>query len=98
MDEGHKRLEEASGICKEVGDKITEADNLQMLGTYYNWKGEFDRAKENLNKALALAEEVGSIPTRTIILWCLSYTLAGNGEYNEAINWTKVSPTCTRSW
>jgi len=84
-DEGRMRLEESSRLCKEVGDRITEASNLQTLGFYYNWKGEFNQAKENLKKALALAEEVGSIPLSLFKLWILSYALAGNGEYTEAI-------------
>jgi len=86
IDEGRMRLEESSRICKEVGDRITEAGNLQTLGFYYNWKGEFNQAKENLNKALALAEEVGSIPIKMWKLWFLSLVLAGSGEYNEAIS------------
>ena len=86
MDEGRMRLEESSRICKEIGDKVTEASNLQMLGMYYNWKGEFNRAKENLNKALALAEEVGGIPIIIGKLFGLSMVLAGNGEYNDAIS------------
>ena len=85
IDEGHMRLEESSRICKEVGDKVTEASNLQMLGFYYNWKGEFNQAKEDLNKALALAEEVGSTLLKITNLWNLSVVLAGNGEYSEAI-------------
>lgn len=86
MDKGRMRIEESSRICKEIGDKITEASNLQMLGIYYNWKGEFDQAKENLNKALALAEEIGSIPGTIGKLWFLDMVLAGDGEYNEAIS------------
>jgi len=86
MDEGRMRIEDSTKICKEIGDKASEADNLQMLGMYYNWKGEFDRAKENLSKALALAEEVGGMHRTIIKLWSLSMILAGNGEYNEAIS------------
>ena len=86
MDKGQMWLEESYGICKEGGDKVTEAENLQMLGLYYNWKGEFNRAKESLKKSIALAEEVGSIPTTANILRVLSIVLAGNGEYNEAIS------------
>lgn len=86
MDKGRLRIEESSRICKEIGDKITEASNLQMLGIYYNWKGEFDQAKENLNKALALAEEIGSIAGTIDKLWFLDIVLAGDGEYNEAIS------------
>ncbi|MFQ6068854.1 MAG: tetratricopeptide repeat protein, partial [Candidatus Bathyarchaeia archaeon] len=56
------------------------------LGMYYNWKGEFNRAKENLNKALALAEEVGGTPIIIWRLFALIIVLAGNGEYNDAIS------------
>lgn len=85
IDESRMRLEESYRLCKEVGDRVTEAGVLQTLGFYYNWKGEFNQAKENLNKALALAEEVGSVPLSLFKLWSLSYALAGNGEYTEAI-------------
>ena len=86
MDEGCMRLEESSRICKETGDKVIEASNLEWLGFYYNWKGEFNRAKENLNKAIALEEEVGSAHTKIWKLWFLSMVLGGKGEYNEAIS------------
>jgi len=86
MDEGRMRLEESSRICKEIGDKVTETSNLWSLGLYYNWKGEFNRAKENLSKALELAEKVGGIPGIVLKLWALSIVLAGNGEYNDAIS------------
>jgi predicted ATPase len=86
IDEGHMRLEESSRICKEVGDRVTEASNLGMLGFYYNWKGEFSQAKESLNKALVLAGEVGSVPLTISRLWDLSMVLAGNGEYSEAVS------------
>ena len=86
MDEGCMRLEEASRICKDIGDKASEARILAKLGWYYNWKGEFNRAKENLNRALALDEEVGVVARTIDKLWFLSIVLAGNGEYNDAIS------------
>ena len=86
MDEGKKWLEESCRICKEVGDKVTEAENLQMYGLYYNWKGEFDQAQASLNKLLTVAEELGSIPYKISALRTLSFVLAGKGEYNEAIS------------
>jgi len=88
MDEGRMRIEDSLRICKEIGDKVLEASNLGRLGWHYNWKGEFSRAKENLNKALALDEEMGiAIPGRIFgNLWMLSIVLAGNGEYNDAIS------------
>jgi len=86
MDEGHMWLEQSHGICKEIGDKVTEAENLSLHGLYYNWKGEFDPAKESLKKSITFAEEVGSIPNIANTLRVLSIVLAGNGEYNEAIS------------
>jgi predicted ATPase len=89
MDEGRMWLEESSRISKEIGDKVTEANNLWSLGMYHNWKGDFNRAKENMNKALELAEEVEGIPTIADILFGLSIVLGGNGEYNDAISTDK---------
>ena len=86
MDEGHTWLEESYRISKEIGDKVTETENLLIYGLYYNWKGEFSRAKESLKKSITVAEELGSIPNRAQILRFLSIVLAGNGEYNEAIS------------
>jgi len=86
MDDGHTWLEESYVICKEVGDRVTETENLLMHGLYYNWKGEFDRAKESLKKSTALAEEIGSILHIANTLRVLSIVLAGKGEYNEAIS------------
>ena len=86
MNEGCVRLEESSKLAKEIGDKVTEASILGTLGMYYSWRGEFDRAKENLNNSLALDEEVGSIPGIVFGLFCLCMVLGGNGEYNDAIS------------
>jgi predicted ATPase len=86
MNEGRVRLEESSGIAKEIGDKVTEAGCLGTLGMYYNWKGEFNRAKETFNEVLALDEELGTTPGITFNLFCLCMVLAGNGEYNDAIS------------
>lgn len=86
MDEGRMRLEEAYEACKETGDIITEANLLNNLAGYYNWKGEFDLANEKMKKALALEEGIG-VPQRTTDeLWMLSIIQAGNGEYNDAIS------------
>ncbi|UCB60054.1 MAG: tetratricopeptide repeat protein [Candidatus Bathyarchaeota archaeon] len=86
LDEARTRLEEASEMSKEIGDKIQEASHRTGLGMYYNWRGEFSLAKENLNRAIALNEEVGTVPLMIFKLFCLCMVLAGNGEYNEAIS------------
>ncbi len=83
--ESRCRLEESSKICKEVGDKATDASNLVWLGMHDNWNGEFGHAKGKLHKAIALIEEVSGRPA-VFMRWCLSMVLAGNGEYNEAIS------------
>jgi tetratricopeptide (TPR) repeat protein len=86
IDEGCMWLEESSRIAEEIGDRVTACNCFNTLGFYYSWKGEFDQAKENLNKALALDEEMGAIPRITNDLFCLCMVLAGDGEYNEAIS------------
>jgi tetratricopeptide (TPR) repeat protein len=86
MDEGRMRLEEALRICRDTGDRVTEANSFHNLGTYYNWKGEFNLAKENMKRALALEEEMGVTPRIVGELFFLSIILAGNGEYNDAIS------------
>jgi len=86
MDEGREWLEESLRICREIGDKVTEASNLGFLGWYYNWKGEFNKAKDYLSRALLLAEEMEATFTMISVLFMLTIVLAGNGEYNEAIS------------
>jgi len=86
MDEGCMWLEDSCRLCEKTGDKVTKARNFLGLGWYYNWKGDFNKARDYLNKALALAQEMGA--TRIIIhtLFMLTIVLAGKGEYNEAIS------------
>jgi len=86
MDEGCKWLQDSCKICEETGDKVTKARSFQDLGWYYNWKGDFNKAKDYLNKALALAEEIGATITAIHALFMLTIVLAGKGEYNEAIS------------
>jgi len=86
LDEGCRLLEESSRIAREIGDRVTEANMLGALGMYYNWKGEFSRAKENLSKELAFHEEVGSIPGIVFDLFSLGMILGGSGDYSDAIS------------
>lgn len=86
MDEGRKLLEESSKVSQELGDKITEASAREYLGWYHNWKGDFYSAKKNLNKALAIIEELEIVQREPQVLWFLSIVLAGMGDYNDAIS------------
>ena len=86
IDESRVYVEESLRICKEIGDKVTEASSFQVLGWYYNWKGDFNRSKDYLNRALVLAEEMGATLIMIETLFMLTIVLAGNGEYNEAIS------------
>jgi len=86
MDEGCMWLEASCRICEETDDKVTKARSFQDLGWYYNWKGDFNKAKDYINKALALANEIGATITAIHALFMLTIVLAGNGEYNEAIS------------
>jgi len=86
LEESRMRLEESSRICKEIGDKATDACNHLWLGFHYNIRGDFNLAEENFNEGLALAEEVGDNFHRLNALVLLGLAQAGKGEYNDAIS------------
>lgn len=85
IDESLKWYEEATKISRDSGDKATEGFCTFSLGVYYKDKGAFNRAKENLTRAIALQEERGGIPPMAP-LFRLSIALTELGEYNEAIS------------
>jgi len=86
LEEGYSRYVEAFTISKETNDKVYQASILKQLGYYHNWKGEFDQAKETLNRALTLTEELGDNIQKIATLFVLSITHASKGEYNDAIS------------
>jgi len=98
IEEGRSQYEKSLRISKEIGDKVVQANNLRQLGYYHNWKGEFDRAKENLNGALTLAEELGNNLHKIGTLFVLSIAQAGKGEYNEAISTIQRCLKLSKEW
>jgi len=98
IEEGRMRLEESLRTCREIGDKVTEARNLWSLGVYHNWKGEFNQAKETLNRASALAEELGHNLHKVSTLFFLSIVQAGKGEYNDAISTIQRCLQLSKDW
>jgi tetratricopeptide (TPR) repeat protein len=84
-EESPQWFEEAIKISRETGDKTTEAVCTRSLGTYHSHRGEFNRAKEYITRALALREEVGGLPPAGILFW-LTMPLTELGEYNDAIS------------
>jgi tetratricopeptide (TPR) repeat protein len=79
-------FEESLSVSKEIGDKYVEAVNPFWVGVYHNWRGEFDLAELELNRALALTEESGNNFWKLFTIFLLGMVKAGKGEYNEAIS------------
>ncbi|UCB60385.1 MAG: tetratricopeptide repeat protein [Candidatus Bathyarchaeota archaeon] len=98
LEEGRKRLEESSRICEEIGNKVTEAQNRIFLGWYHNWRSEFNLAKENTKKGLALAEKLGDKYWRLTALRLLGWICAGEGKYNDAISTIQRCLEFSQEW
>jgi tetratricopeptide (TPR) repeat protein len=86
FDESITLLNESLRICREIGDKVTEAMNLLMLSGVDCWKGDFNLSIEKCSKALALTEETGDNMYRGACLLFLAIDQGSIGEYNEAIS------------
>jgi len=79
-------FEESLSVSKEIGDKYVEAVNPFWVGVYHNWRGEFDQAEQELNRALALTEESGNNFWKLFTIFLLGMVKVGKGEYNDAIS------------
>jgi hypothetical protein len=78
-----KRLMESDRLSQEIGDKLLEGNTAFWLGVYHNWRGEFDPAEQELNRALALTEESGNNLYQLFTIFILGMVKAGKGDYNE---------------
>ncbi len=86
LNECRMRLEESSKISKEIGDKVAYSRSHLWLAFFYNWRGEFNLARENVNEALSLFEELGDRFHVLHALMILGWINTGKGEYNDAIS------------
>jgi predicted ATPase len=98
LEEARKQIEESLKICREITDRVLEAQCLSYLGYCYNWKGEFNRAKENLARALTLTEELGDNSRIINALLILGLIYPGEGEYNDAISTLQRCLQLSRDW
>lgn len=98
MEEGRMQIEESLRICREITDRVLEALCLGYLGFYYDWKGEFKRAKKNINEALALAEEMDDNYGKMWALLLSGMVHAGEGEYDDAISILQRCLQHSRDW
>ncbi|MGB8779977.1 MAG: tetratricopeptide repeat protein [Candidatus Bathyarchaeia archaeon] len=98
MEEAHMQIEESLRICREITDRVLEAGCLAYLGFYYDWKGEFNRAKETINEALALAEKMDDNYGKMWALLLSGMVHAGEGEYNDAISTLQRCLQLSRDW
>ena len=85
LEESRTRLEEASEISREIGDRVAYARSRFWLAFFYNWRGEFNLAKENVDEALKLLEELGDRFHALQALVFLCWINCGRGEYNDAL-------------
>jgi len=98
MEEARMQIEESLRICREITDRVLEVQCLNYLGFYYDWKGEFKRAKETFNEALALAEEMDDRRGKMWALLLSGLVHAGEGEYNSAISALQRCLQLSRDW
>lgn len=86
LEESRMKLEEASKISTEIGDRVAYARSRFWLAFFYNWRGEFDLARESIDEALKLLEELGDRFHTLQALVFLGWINSGKGEYNDAIS------------
>ena len=98
LEEARMQLEESFKICKEIDDKVTQSENLEWYGRFYNWRGEFSQAKETLNRALVIDEKLGNNFHQLAVLFFLSIAHAGRGEYNDAISTIQRCLQFSQEW
>jgi tetratricopeptide (TPR) repeat protein len=84
--EGLRFLEEAIEISRETGNNRLESAITRSFGSYYDSKGEYTRAKEYLNRAIALIDEKEDLWGQLHSLMFLIATFGYLGEYNDAIS------------
>ncbi len=98
LEECRMRLEESSTISKEIGDKIAYARSRFWLAFFYNWRGEFNLARESIDEALPLLEELGDRFYVLHALGVLGWINCGKGEYNDAISAIKRCLQLAQKW
>ncbi len=91
-------LEESLRVCREAGDRVSEAHVLRRLGLNHYWKSELNRAKENLNESLTLAEQLGNNFLKMGALFFLTMVHSGKGEYNVAASTAQRCLQISKEW
>jgi tetratricopeptide (TPR) repeat protein len=90
IDDGLKRLDEASKISKEIGDKMTESYSLRLLGQNYQRSGDFELAKEKISSSIESALIANIDPLSLVMRYMtMSMILTELGDYDEALNYSK---------
>lgn len=85
LDEGERFAKLGLKIAKREDNKLKIIYNLRVLGSIYIKKGEFEKAKEVLEEALALTEE-SQDPARKIgVLYNLSLLYEKLKDFDKAI-------------
>ncbi len=98
LEEGRIRLEESSKISRKIGDRVADARSRLWLAFFYNWRGEFNLAKENIDEALKLLEDLGDRFHALQALVFLGWINCGKGKYNDAILAIQRCLQLARKW
>ena len=75
----------ALAAARQAGDRLGEADTLNMLGALQRETGDYLAAAASLTQALALYRDVGDQPGRAGVLNELGFLRTLTGEYPAAI-------------
>jgi tetratricopeptide (TPR) repeat protein len=84
-------LEEALRICRDVGDRDTEAEVLSYLGITYIVAGQTDNAIVVLEQSLSIARNVKNPRTECIALNSLGQAQHIRREFQKAIDYYEAS-------
>jgi len=83
--EGQALLEEAAALCRAHGDRLGESGVRHDLGQLLESAGEPEAALVQLDAALRLAVEAGSVDAQAVILHDRAVLLADAGREDEAL-------------
>jgi tetratricopeptide (TPR) repeat protein len=87
IDEARLHGEELLLLADEIGDKSCYCQILTLMAQGYLAQGKAESAKEYLDKALVIVEEIEN-PTLQGVIYC-AYANLGfiNGDYNQSLEW-----------
>lgn len=84
-EKGLNKAEEALDLSRSIGYRNGEASAYSLIGTYYNLKGEKEKAHESILQGLSAVEYNESLPVTGVLYSKLGDIYNKLGMYDEAI-------------